>query len=187
VSERRRPLGVVVLWAFAAGLALGSLGCGSGGAPSGMARFAERGLVLDYPSGWKKEDVRSGAGGFKLNVRSPADAHGRYVRATLFRQPREYSGIGQYGKDIARIRPFDLVDGRAVSDGSLSVPGASDGGWIVKTDYSFPNDGRKFPSRGIELLALTGKEQFRLTIAGPRDEVERSPEVLAMRKSLRVG
>lgn len=142
---------------------------------------------MDYPSGWKKEDVRGGAGGFKLNVRGAANRNGLYLRATLFRQPREYSGIGQYGKDIARTRPFDLVDGRAVSDGSLSVPGASDGGWIVKTDYSFPNDGRKFPSRGIELLALTGKEQFRLTIAGPREQVETSPVVMAMRKSLRVG
>jgi len=188
VSGRRRPLDQVVLSLLAAGLALASVGCGgSGGAPSGMTRFADRGLVLDYPSGWKKETAGIGTSGQLLNVRSPGDAHGLYVRATLFRQPREYSGIGQYGKDAARTRPFDLVDGRAVSDGPLSVPGASDGGWIVRTNYSYRQDGRKFPSRGVELLALTGNEQFRLTIAGPRDAVERSPEVTAMRKSLRVG
>lgn len=117
--------------AMRTGLALGSVGCGSGGAPSGMAPFAERGLVLDYPSGWKKESAGVGRSGQVLNVRGLADAHGLYVRATLFRQPREYSGIGQYGKDGAQTRLFDLVDGRGVFDGPLSVPGASDGGWIV--------------------------------------------------------
>ncbi len=152
-----------------------------------MTRFADRGLVLDYPSNWKKEDVRGGAGGFKLNVRGPADAHGLYVRATLFRQPREYTDNAAYGKDIRQIRALDLRDGRAVFDGPLSVPGASDGGWIVRTDFSYIQNGRKFPTRLVELLGLTGKEQFRLSIVGQRDVLERSPEVLAMRKSLRVG
>jgi len=130
---------LVLATALAAGLALASVGCGgSGGAPPGMMRFADRGLVLDYPSGWKKEDVRGGARGFKLNVRGPADAHGLYVRATLFRQPREYTDNAAYGKDIRQIRALDLRDGRAVFDGPLSVPGASDGGWIVRTDFSYP-------------------------------------------------
>ncbi len=70
---RRRAKIVVIAAVLTAGLVLASVGCGgSGGAPSGMTRFADRGLVLDYPSRWKKEDVRGGAGGFKLNVRGPA-------------------------------------------------------------------------------------------------------------------
>jgi len=57
----------------------------------------------------------------------------------------------------------------------------------VRTNFSYIQNGRKFPTRLVELLALTGKEQFRLSIVGQRDVLERSPEVAAMRKSLRVG
>ncbi len=57
----------------------------------------------------------------------------------------------------------------------------------MRTNFSYIQNGRKFPTRLVELLALTGKEQFRLSIVGQRDVLERSPEVAAMRKSLRVG
>lgn len=192
MSAGRRVLGAIVALALV-GLALGSEGCrGSDTPPPGFVRFADHGLLLDYPAAWRKEDVRMEAGGeaagTKLNIVRPSHTSGVNLCVTLFGQKREYPDIAKYGKDAARTRPFALPEGRAVSDGPLSVPGASDGGWTVTTDF-FSEDSkrRRLPARLVDVLALRGKEQFRLSIAGPRDEVEHSPEIAAIRKSLRVG
>jgi hypothetical protein len=86
--------------------------CGGGDDPDGsegFERFQEDGVAVEYPSAWTRDEAREGG------------------------------EAGTLLSVLADSRPFQLNDGRAVSDGRAGVPGA-DGAW-PRRDHG-PSSGR---------------------------------------------
>ena len=143
---------------------------------SGFERFEEDGLAVEYPDSWTVDDAREGGkAGVEVSVHGERDDTGLFARLTVSRQDKEFVNAGQAGGVLAAERPFQLNDGRLVSDGKTNVPG-SDGAWRVEMRFSIDLDkGGQVPGRSVEVIALKDDEQFILTLAGPAERIERLP------------
>ena len=168
-------LGLVVV-----SLATLVLGVSCGGDDSegseGFERFEEDGIAVEYPSGWTRDEAREGGElGTILSVHGKPDRDGLFARLSVSRQEKEFASPEQAGAVLADLRPFQLNDGRAVSDGPATVEG-SDGAWRVVTRYTLPlDDGEKVPGRSVEVVALRDDEQVIVTLAGPAETIEGLP------------
>jgi hypothetical protein len=142
----------------------------------GFERFEQEGLAVEYPSSWRfDEEVEGGEGGVLISVHGRRDKKGLFVRLTVSREENEFRSAAQAGGVLAAERPFQLGDGRLVSDRRAEVPG-SDGAWRVETSYEIELDrGGTVPGRAIELIALEDDEQVLLTLAGPAETMGRLP------------
>jgi hypothetical protein len=153
--------------------------CGGGDdadGSSGFERFEEDGLAVEYPASWNVDEAREGGeAGVEISVHGKRDGAGLFPRLTVSRQDKEFVNAGQAGGVLAAERPFQLKEGRLISDGKANVPG-SDGAWRVETRFSIDVDaGGKVPGRAVEVIALKDDEQFILTLAGPADRIEELP------------
>jgi hypothetical protein len=157
-----------------------ALATGCGGDDSdgrnGFERFEEDGLAVEYPSSWRvDEDKEGGEAGTVISVHGEEDADGLFPRLSVARQDREFGGAPQAGGVMATERPFQLNEGRLVSDGRAEVPG-SEGAWRVETRFEIRRGGGgTVPGRAVELIALKGDEQVILTLAGPVETMDRLP------------
>jgi hypothetical protein len=142
----------------------------------GFERFEDDGIAVEYPSGWTRDEVREGGElGTILSVHGKPDRDGLFARLSVSRQEKEFAIAQQAGAVLADLRPFQLNDGRAVSDGPATVEG-SDGAWRVVTRYTLPLDDReKVPGRSVGVVALRDDEQVIVTLAGPAETMERLP------------
>jgi hypothetical protein len=142
----------------------------------GFERYEEDGLAVEYPASWTVDEGREGGeAGIQISVHGRRDDEGLFPRLSVARQEKEFGSAGQAGGVLAAERPFQLNDGRLLSDGKASVPG-SDGAWRVDMSFSIQLDrGGKVPGRSVEVIALKEDEQFILTLAGPVDRIERLP------------
>jgi hypothetical protein len=142
----------------------------------GFERFEEDGLAVEYPASWTRDEAREGGeAGTLLSVHGRRDEDGLFPRLSVSRKEKEFASAAQAGGVLADSRPFQLNDGRAVSDERASVPGA-DGAWRVVTRYTLPLEGgRKVPGRSIEVIALKDDDQILLTLAGPAETMDRLP------------
>lgn len=156
------------------------LGVSCGGDDSegseGFERFEEDGIAVEYPSGWTRDESREGGElDTILSVHGKPDRDGLFARLSASRQEKEFASAEQAGAVLADLRPFQLNDGRALSDGPATVEG-SDGAWRVATRYTLPlDDGEKVPGRSVEVVALSDDEQVIVTLAGPAETMERLP------------
>ncbi|MGH2761032.1 MAG: hypothetical protein ACRDL0_13245 [Thermoleophilaceae bacterium] len=143
---------------------------------SGFERYEEDGLTVEYPASWIRDEEREGGqAGTQISVHGRRDEDGLFPRLTVARQEKEFANAAQAGGVLAAERPFQLNDGRLVSDGRVEVPG-SDGAWRVVTRFELPLDGGgTVPGRAVEVIALKGDEQFILTLAGPARAMEQLP------------
>jgi hypothetical protein len=143
---------------------------------SGFEHYEEDGLAVEYPASWVRDEEREGGeAGVQISVHRRPDEDGLFARLTVARQDKEFANAAQAGGVLAAERPFQLNDGRLVSDGRVDVPG-SDGAWRVVTRFTLPLDGgAKVPGRAVEVIALKGDEQFILTLGGPARTMERLP------------
>jgi hypothetical protein len=153
--------------------------CGGGDdadGSSGFERFEEDGLAVEYPASWTVDEGREGGeAGIEISVHGKRDDAGLFPRLSVARQEKEFANAGQAGGVLASERPFQLTDGRLISDGKTNVAG-SDGAWRVETRFSIDVDGGgKVPGRSVEVIALKDDEQFILTLAGPANEIEKLP------------
>jgi hypothetical protein len=164
-------LGLVAV-AFLAACGGGDDSDGSGG----FERYEEDGLVVEYPASWKVDEGREGGeAGIQISVHGRRDEAGLFPRLSVARQEKEFANAGQAGGVLAAERPFQLNEGRLISDGKTDVPG-SDGAWRVEMRFSIEVDGGgTVPGRSVEVIALKDDEQFILTLAGPEDRIERLP------------
>jgi hypothetical protein len=156
-----------------------TVSCGGGDdadSSDGFERYEEDGLAVEYPASWVRDEEREGGeAGVQISVHGRPDEDGLFARLTVARQEREFRGAPQAGGVLATERPFQLNEGRLVSDGRAEVPGA-EGAWRVVTRYELPLDGgRAVPGRAVEVIALKGDEQFLLGLAGPARTMERLP------------
>jgi hypothetical protein len=143
---------------------------------SGFERYEEDGLAVEYPASWEEDEGREGGeAGIAISVHGRRDEAGLFPRLSVARQEKEFANAGQAGGVLAAERPFQLDEGRLISDGKASVPG-SDGAWRVETRFSIDTDGGdKVPGRSVEVIALKDDEQFILTLAGPAERIEELP------------
>jgi hypothetical protein len=153
--------------------------CGGGDdadGSSGFERYEEDGLAVEYPASWMVDEGREGGeGGIRLSVHGRRDDRGLFPRLTVSREENDFRSAAQAGGVLAAERPFQLNDGRLVSDGRADVDG-SDGAWRVETSYKIELDrGGTVPGKAVELIALKDDEQFILTLAGPADQIEKAP------------
>lgn len=109
-----------------------------------------------------------------ISVHPERDENGLFPRLSVARQDREFRGAPQAGGVLATERPFQLNEGRLVSDRKAEVPG-SEGAWRVETRFEIRRDAGTVPGRAVELIALKGDEQVLLTLAGPAETMERLP------------
>jgi hypothetical protein len=153
-------------------------GCGGDDSDGsgGFERFEEDGLAVEYPASWTVDEAREGGeAGVEVSVHGERDDAGLFPRLTVSRQDKEFVNAGQAGGVLAAERPFQLNEGRLVSDGKTTVPG-SDGAWRVEMRFSIELDaGGTVPGRSVEVIALKDDEQFILTLAGPAERIERLP------------
>ena len=143
---------------------------------SGFERYEEDGLAVEYPASWTRDEEREGGkAGIQINVHGRRDEDGLFPRLTVARQDKEFANAAQAGGVLAAERPFQLNNGRLVSDGRADVPG-SDGAWRVVTRFTLPlAGGAKVPGRAVEVIALKGDEQFIFTLGGPARTMQRLP------------
>jgi hypothetical protein len=135
--------------------------------PLAFAALAVVAIVFGAACGGDESDRSSGFEHYEED--------GLFARLTVARQDKEFAHAAQAGGVLAAERPFQLNDGRLVSDGRVDVPG-SDGAWRVVTRFTLPLDGgAKVPGRAVEVIALKGDEQFILTLGGPARTMERLP------------
>ena len=166
-------------------------GCGgasrglAGGERPDMTAWAEGDLALDYPSTWTRRRDQEGDGGLVLFAAGPSDVDGFEYRLTLFDQKREYATVRAYGKSASDTRAF-ATHGEVVGDGPARVAG-SEGAWKVVTDYRVnPSTGGKpVPARAIDIMPIRGDRQYRLTLSGPRKDMD-GALVQAIVDSLRI-
>ena len=162
------------------GLLVISIAAGCGGDDSdgggGFERFEEDGLAVEYPSPWTvDEEKEGGEAGTVISVHAAPGEDGLFPRLSVGRQDREFRDAPQAGGVMATERPFQLHEGRLVSDGRTKVPG-SEGAWRVETRFQIRSDrGGTTPGRAVEVIALKGDDQVILTLAGPADVMERLP------------
>lgn len=171
------PCGLGLAAASLVAIAFGvSCGGGDSDGSEGFERFEEDGVAVEYPSGWTRDEAREGgAAGTLLSVHGERDRDGLFARLSVSRKEKEFASAEQAGAVLADLRPFQLNDGRAVSDESTSVDG-SDGAWRVVTRYTLPlEDGEKVPARSVEVVALKENDQVVLTLAGPTRTMEQLP------------
>lgn len=142
----------------------------------GFERFEEDGIAVEYPAGWTRDEEREGGeSGTILSVHGKPDRDGLFARLSVSKQEKEFASAEQAGAVLADLRPFQLNDGRAVSDARATVEG-SDGAWRVVTRYTLPLDGgEKVPGRSVEVVALKDDEQVIVTLAGPTRTTEQLP------------
>jgi hypothetical protein len=138
--------------------------------------FEEDRIAVEYPSVWTRDEAREGGeSGTILSVHGRRDSDGLFPRLSVSRQEKEFASAEQAGAVLADLRPFQLNDGRAVSDGPARVEGA-DGAWRVVTRYALPiDDGETVPGRSVEVVALKDDERVIVTLAGPAKTMERLP------------
>jgi hypothetical protein len=152
--------------------------CGGGDdsdGSGGFERYEEDGLAVEYPASWQVDEGREGEGGIRISVHGRRDDKGLFSRLTVSREENDFRSAAQAGGVLAAERPFQLNDGRLVSDGRAEVHG-SDGAWRVETRYKIELDrGGTVPGKSVELIALKDDEQFLLTLAGPTDQLEQLP------------
>ena len=153
-------------------------GCGGdeSDGSGGFVRYEEDGLAVEYPASWTRDEGREGGeAGIRISVHGRRDEAGLFPRLSVSRQDKEFANAGQAGGVLAAERPFQLNDGRLISDGKTAVPG-SDGAWRVETRFSIELDaGGTVPGRSVEVIALKDDEQFILTLAGPEDRIGQLP------------
>jgi hypothetical protein len=176
VTQGLQPFALVaaglVVMVFAASCGGGDDADGS----EGFERFEEDGLAVEYPSSWNMEEGgEGGEGGAVISVHPERDENGLFPRLSVNRQDREFRGAPQAGGVMATERPFQLNEGRLVSDREAEVRG-SEGAWRVDLRFEIRLDGGgTVPGRAVELIALKGDEQVLLTLAGPAETMERLP------------
>jgi hypothetical protein len=164
----------------AVGLLVISIAAGCGGDDSNgsgdFERFEEDGLAVEYPSSWSVDESKEGGeAGTVISVHPERDENGLFPRLSVNRQDREFRGAPQAGGVMATERPFQLNEGRLISDGEAEVPG-SEGAWRVETRFEIRVDGDDtVPGRAVELIALKDDEQVILTLAGPVETMETLP------------
>jgi hypothetical protein len=175
VTPALHPLGLAAVGLVAIAFAAACGGDESDGS-DGFERYEEDGLAVEYPESWTRDEEKEGGeDGFAVSVRGKRDQNGLFPRLSVARQDKEFANAAQAGGVMAAERPFQLSDGRLVSDGAAEVPGA-DGAWRVETRFSIELDGGgKVPGLSIELIALKDDEQFILTLAGPAERIEPLP------------
>jgi hypothetical protein len=158
-------------------------GCG-GGSGGGVEQVSSEGLTLEHPEGWDAEDL-SGEDGMVLNVRGPANDAGVFVRLTAFRQARSFASVGQYGGVTGDARAAELDDATVNEPEQVRVEGIGDAARLT-TDFRLTtDDGERLPGRIVELLALSADDQWRVSIAGPRQAVS-APDVRRVLESVRI-
>lgn len=180
--------GLVLVLALLLGIAVTA--CGNDLADSGLERYEEDGLSVQYPSvDWKKEELKDAdkKDGLRLLVSGPGgEGEQLPIRVALYRQGDDYDSDRQYGKDIASRRLSDLNEGRLIADQKANVGDSPDGDWLVLIDYTYDaKSGPDIPGRSIDVLARSGAEQFRLTLTGPRVGLD-DQEVQSIRRSFGV-
>ncbi len=122
---------------------------------SGFERYEEVGLTVEYPASWIRDEEREGGqAGTQISVHGRRDEDGLFPRLTVARQEKEFANAAQAGGVLAAERPFQLNDGRLVSDGRVEVPG-SDGAWRVVTRFELPLEGGvTVRGRAVEVIGL---------------------------------
>jgi hypothetical protein len=173
---RLHPLGIAIMGLVAVAF-VAACGGDDSDVSGGFERFEEDGLAIEYPASWTVDEEREGGkAGIRISVHGERDEEGLYPRLSVARQEKEFVNAGQAGGVLAAERPFQLNEGRLLSDGKARVPG-SDGAWRVETRFSIRGEGgqRKVAGRAVEVIALKEDEQFILTLAGPAERIERLP------------
>jgi len=142
----------------------------------GFERYEDDGLAVEYPASWTRDEgPEGGEGGIQISAHGRRDERGLFARLTVSREENDFRSAAQAGGVLAAERPFQLNDGRLVSDGRAEVHG-SDGAWRVETSYTIELDrGGTVPGKAVELIALKDDEQFILTLAGPADDLDQLP------------
>jgi hypothetical protein len=170
------PVGLAAMGLVAVVFLAGCLGGDDSDGSSGFERYDEDGLAVEYPASWTVDEEREGGeAGIEISVHGRRDEAGLYPRLSVARQEKEFVNAGQAGGVLAAERPFQLNEGRLISDGKTEVPG-SDGAWRVETRFSIELDaGGKVPGRSVEVIALKDDEQFILTLAGPEERIDELP------------
>jgi hypothetical protein len=158
---------------LAATVLLASCGGDDADGSSGFERYEEDGLAVEYPASWIVDEGREGD--VRISVHGRRDEEDLFPRLTVSRDESEFGSAAQAGGVLAAERPFQLNDGRLVSDRKAEVHGA-DGAWRVETSYKIALDrGGTVPGNAVEVIALKADEQFILTLAGPAERIERVP------------
>jgi hypothetical protein len=171
-SPRYRAVAATGLLALAFAASCG----GDSGDADDFERYEEDGLAVEYPSSWRVDaGAEGGEAGTVLSVHPERDEDGLFPRLSVARQEKQFRGAPQAGGVMATERPFQLSEGRLVSDGEAEVPGA-EGAWRIEMRFAIElGGGGTVPGRSVELIALKGDEQVILTLAGPTETMERLP------------
>jgi hypothetical protein len=176
VTQSLQPFALVAAGFVAIAFAASCRGGDDANGSEGFERFEEDGIAVEYPSSWTvDEGYEGGEAGTVISVHPGRDEDGLFPRLSVARQKREFRGAPQAGGLLSTERPFQLNEGRLVSDGEAEVPG-SEGAWRVETRFEIElDDGGTVPGRAVELIALKDDDQVLLTLAGPAETIERLP------------
>jgi hypothetical protein len=176
VTQGLQPIALAAVGLVAMVLAASCGGGEDADGSDGFERFEEDGLAVEYPSSWNVDESKEGGeAGTVISVHPKRDQNGLFPRLSVNRQEREFGGAPQAGGVMATERPFQLNEGRLVSDREAEVEG-SEGAWRVETTFEIRlGEGGTVPGRAVELIALKDDEQVILTLAGPVETMDRLP------------
>lgn len=157
-----RPLALCALSLMGMLLVGGCGGNGDGGGP----RFRDHDVSVDYPSGWKHDDLVA-RDGMVLNVHGTPDRDDLYPRVTLFSQRAETDSLDALARSTADSRLLLLTGTRRGKTTDIRLPSGLPGRRVVTDATIKLHKGGTAPGRLVDLLAIKGERQYNLRVFGP--------------------